>query len=51
MKTVAVPKLTTMSGAPKRARPPIAAATRSAPTSEGFSVTTFIRRCVWGFKK
>ena len=40
MNTVAVPKLTTMSGAPKRSRPPIAAATRSAPTSDGFSVTT-----------
>ncbi len=35
IKTVAVPKLTTISGAPKRSRPPMAAATRSAPTSAG----------------
>ena len=51
MKTVAVPKLTTISGAPKRSRPPIAAATRSAPTSAGFSVTTGISRCVCGVRK
>ncbi len=50
MKTVAVPKLTTISGAPKRLTPPIAAATRSAPTSVGFSVWTGIKRCVCGLR-